>query len=195
MSRLRLLKRDTERRRNMTVLQLIFLLTAAATLASGMMVVASPNLVHAALWLIMALAGVTVFFVLLEAGFLAVVQVAVYIGAIAILIIFAVMLTRHVAADNQSQVTRSWWLAALASLLLFGGLLAMLTQIPTLTAGAPVLPGNPDDIVRDLGRSLVSPDQYVLPFETASVLLLAALIGAIVIALPPKAAGAEGGEP
>jgi len=179
----------------MTVLQLIFLLTAAATLASGMMVVASPNLVHAALWLIMALAGVTVFFVLLEAGFLAVVQVAVYIGAIAILIIFAVMLTRHVAADSQSQVTRSWWLAALTSLLLFGGLIAMLTQIPTLTAGAPVLPGNPDDIVRDLGQSLVSLDQYVLPFETASVLLLAALIGAIVIALPPKAAGAEGGEP
>lgn len=175
----------------MTVLQSIFLLTAAVTLAAAIMVVVGPNLVHAALWLILSLAGVTVLFVLLDAGFLAVVQVAVYIGAISILIIFAVMLTRNVTADTRPQVARSWWLAALASLVLFGGLLAMLTQIPLLTAGAPPFSGNPDNTVRDLGLSLVSLDQYLLPFETASVLLLAALIGAIVIALPPKASRAD----
>jgi NADH-quinone oxidoreductase subunit J len=178
----------------MTVLQWIFLLTAGVTLAAAIMVVVGPNLVHAALWLILALAGVTVLFVLLDAGFLAVVQVAVYIGAIAILIIFAVMLTRHVTADTQPHVTRSWWLAALASLVLFAGLLAMLTQIPALTVGAAPLPGSPDDTVRDLGQALVSLDRYVLPFETASVLLLAALIGAIVIALPPKASPANGSD-
>jgi NADH-quinone oxidoreductase subunit J len=178
----------------MTLLQLIFLITAAVTLAAAIMVVVGPNLVHAALWLILALAGVTVLFVLLDAGFLAVVQVAVYIGAIAILIIFAVMLTRHVTADTGPQVTRSWWLAALASLVLFGGMLAMLTQIPSLTGMAPPLPGNPENTVADLGRSLVSLDQYVLPFETASVLLLAALIGAIVVALPPKPVPKDEGE-
>jgi NADH-quinone oxidoreductase subunit J len=184
----------SEKKTEMTVLQLIFLITAAVTLASAIMVVVGPNLVHAALWLILALAGVTVLFVLLDAGFLAVVQVAVYIGAIAILIIFAVMLTRHVTTDAGPQVTRSWWLAGLASLVLFGGLLAMLSQIPSLTGVAQPLPGNPENTVADLGRSLVSLDQYVLPFETASVLLLAALIGAIVIALPPKPARKDEGE-
>jgi NADH-quinone oxidoreductase subunit J len=179
----------------MTVLQVIFLMTAAVTLAAAIMVVVGPNLVHAALWLILALAGVTVLFVLLDAGFLAVVQVAVYIGAIAILIIFAVMLTRHVTSDNQPQVTRSWWLAALAALVLFGGLLAMLTQIPSLTAVAAPLTGNPENSVRALGQSLVSLDQYVLQFETASVLLLAALIGSIVIALPPKTTQTDEGQP
>jgi NADH-quinone oxidoreductase subunit J len=178
----------------MTLLQLIFLMTAAVTLAAALMVVLGPNLVHAALWLILALAGVTVLFVLLDAGFLAVVQVAVYIGAIAILIIFAVMLTRHVTADTGPHVTRTWWLAALTALVLFGGLIAMLTQIPSLSGVAPALPGNPENSVAELGRSLVSLDQYVLPFETASVLLLAALIGAIVVALPPKASGTDGGE-
>ena len=178
----------------MTALQWVFLLIAATTLVAAIMVVVGPNLVHAAMWLILALAGVAVFFVLLDAGFLAVVQVAVYIGAIAILIIFAIMLTRHLTADTEPQVTRSWWLAALASMVLFGGLLTMLTQIPTLTVGAPPLPGNPENNVRDLGQALVSLDQYVLPFETASVLLLAALIGSIVIALPPKAARADEAE-
>ena len=95
----------------MSALQWVFLLIAATTLVAAIMVVVGPNLVHAAMWLILALAGVAVFFVLLDAGFLAVVQVAVYIGAIAILIIFTVMLTRRVMADSGPQANRAWWLA------------------------------------------------------------------------------------
>lgn len=176
----------------MTALQLVFLFAGAATLLAAILVVASPRLVHAALWLILALAGVAVLFVLLEAEFLAVVQVAIYIGAIAVLIIFTVMLTRRVMGDSGRQVNRNWWAAALAALLLFGSLLALLSQVPTLTAATPAaLTSSPQTLLEDLGRSLVDVDRFVLPFEIASVLLLAALIGSIVISRPPEGPAKE----
>ncbi len=176
----------------MTVLQLVFLATGAVTLLSALMVVASPRLVHAALWLVLALAGVAVLFVLLQANFLAVVQVVIYIGAIAILIIFAVMLTRRVMVDSGPQANRTWWLAALAALLLFGGLVALLSQFPAATFAQPAAVAAPDVVLEDLGQSLVDVNRFMLPFEVASVLLLAALIGAIVIARPPAERGGQG---
>jgi NADH-quinone oxidoreductase subunit J len=178
----------------MTALQVVFLAAGAVVLASALMVVVSPRMVHAALWLVLTLAGVAVLFVLLQAPFLAVVQVAIYIGAIAILIIFAVMLTRRVMADTGPQVTRGWWLAALTALLLFGGLMAMFSQAPGVGAATPAALANPDVLLRDLGTSLVDVNRYVLPFEVASVLLLAAMIGSIAVARPPAAAGEEGDE-
>ncbi len=80
--------------------QVIFILVAAVTLFSAVMVVSVRRMMHAALWLIVTLLGVAVLFVLLQAGFFAVVQVLIYIGAIAILIIFAVMLTRQVMSEK-----------------------------------------------------------------------------------------------
>jgi NADH-quinone oxidoreductase subunit J len=179
----------------MTTIQLVFLLIGAITLLSAVMVVSSPRLVHAALWLILALAGVAVLFVLLEASFLAVVQVAVYIGAIAILIIFAVMLTRRVMADSGPQTNRNWWAAAATALVLFGALLALFSQVPTLSTPSAALAASPEAILEDLGQALVDVNRYVLPFEVASVLLLAAMIGALVIARPPARSTDEGGEP
>jgi NADH-quinone oxidoreductase subunit J len=176
----------------MTVLQIVFLVTGLVTLLAGVMVVASPKLVHAALWLIVSLAGVAVLFVLLNANFLAVVQVVVYIGAIAILIIFAVMLTRRVMADTGPTHNPTWWLALVTALVLFGGLLALITQMPAFRAAAPAaLPAV--DSLADLGTSLVDVDRFLLPFEVASVLLLAALIGAIAVARPADQ-GEEAGE-
>jgi NADH-quinone oxidoreductase subunit J len=177
----------------MSALQLIFLITAAVTVIAALMVVVSPRLVHAALWLILALAGVAVVFVLLEAGFLAVVQVAVYIGAIAILIIFAVMLTRRVMTDSGRQENANWWVAALVAAGLFAALAVIFLQLPALGQAAPALPGSQEALLEQLGRSLVDVNQYVVPFELASVLLLAAMIGAIVIALPVRRSG-EGRE-
>ncbi len=176
----------------MTALQGIFLFTAGVTLAAAILVVASPRLLHAALWLVLALAGVAVLFVLLEAGFLAAVQVVIYIGAIAILIIFAVMLTRREMRDQGPQQNRGWRLALLASLLLLVGLLALVTQTPALRGGAPLPVGDADSVLEDLGRSLVDVDRYAIPFEVVSVLLLAALIGAIVVARPPSGSEEEG---
>ncbi len=171
----------------MTSAQIVFLVIGAATLLGAVLVVVSHNLVHAAMWLIVSLAGVAALFVLLEAGLLAVVQVAVYIGAIAILIIFAVMLTRRVMADSGPQTNRNWWAAALAASIIFAGLIVVFSQLPSLGAAqAAPLAASSEAMVEDLGRALVDVDRYVVPFEVASVLLLAALIGAIVIARPPE---------
>jgi NADH-quinone oxidoreductase subunit J len=178
----------------MSALEWIFLITGAVTLAAAVMVVTSPNLVHAAMWLILSLAGVAVLFLLLEAGFLAVVQVVIYIGAIAILIIFGVMMTRRVMADTGPQVNRTWWLAALAALILFGALLAVFNQVPQLAAAPQPLAAGQEALLEDLGQSLVDVNRYVLPFEVASILLLAALIGAMVIARPQERRSEQGGD-
>jgi NADH:ubiquinone oxidoreductase subunit 6 (subunit J) len=132
--------------------------------------------------------------VLLDANFLAVVQVVIYIGAIAILVIFAVMLTRRVMTDSGPQLNRTWWLAALVALILFGGLMALFIQTPSLMSATPRAVGAPDTVLTDLGRALVDVNRYIVPFEVASVLLLAAMIGAIIIARPPSTGSKAEGE-
>jgi NADH-quinone oxidoreductase subunit J len=165
----------------MTPIEIIFLITAVITLGAAVMVVTVRNLVHAALWLILTLFGVAVTFVLLNASFFAVIQVVIYIGAIAILMIFAIMLTRYVLQDTGPQFNPGWLLAAIVSLVLFGGLLWMFSSWTDLSTALPQFPQNVDPLTQ-LGEALVSPNAFVLPFEVASVLLLAALIGAIMIA-------------
>ena len=166
----------------MTAERLLFLAVGTVTLIAAVLVVTSPRLVHAGLWLILALAGVAVLFVLLENGFLAVVQVAIYIDAIAILIIIVVMLTRAVMRETDPQINRTWVLAGMAALLLFASLLAIVLQLP-----APIRPVllDPESGLDVLGKALVDVDGFILPFEIASVLLVAALIGAIVVARAP----------
>jgi len=169
----------------MTIEQIIFLLVAAGTLFAALRVVTTGNLIHAALWLIVTLFGVAVVYALLHASFLAVVQVVVYIGAIAILFIFAVMLTRKDMRDQGPQLNRTWWLGALLSLGTFGGLYFLLQGWTGLSKTASAYPSD-FDAVGALGNVLVSPDAYVLPFELASVLLVAALIGAVYVAFNPR---------
>jgi NADH-quinone oxidoreductase subunit J len=168
----------------MTPIQGVFLITAAAILWSAYMVVTRDNLIHSALYLIITLFGVAVLFVLLEAGFLAVVQVLVYIGAIAILMIFAVMLTRgDVDKLEQVSIANSGWVGMI-SILFFSTLILLMGQWPAFNS---VVTGQLDsgrDTVVELGTALVSPNGYVIPFEVASVLLLAALIGALYVARP-----------
>jgi len=169
----------------MTGEQIIFLLVALFTLGSGFMVVTTGNLVHAALWLVSTLFGVAVTYALLSATFLAVVQVVVYIGAIAILFIFAVMLTRKDMRDQGPQMNRNWWVGALLSVLTFVGLFFLLQGWSGLSKTAADIPAGFDSI-SELGNALVSPNAYVLPFEVASVLLVAALVGAVYVAFNRK---------
>ncbi len=124
----------------MTLIQVVFLATAAVTLGAAVSVVTARRLVHAGLWLILCLGGVSAFLVLLEAPFLAVVEVLVYIGAISILIIFAVMLTRRVMDDIGPRATSLWWAAAGVSLLMLVGLLVSFTLLPGLTATGSEIP-------------------------------------------------------
>ena len=169
----------------MTGEQIAFLIVALFTLGSGFMVVTTRNLVHAALWLVSTLFGVAVTYALLNASFLAVVQVVVYIGAIAILFIFAVMLTRKDMRDQGAQQNSNWWAGALLSVLTFGGLFFLLQGWDGLSKTAGAIPAG-FDAVAELGNELVSPAGYVLPFEVASVLLVAALVGAVYVAFNRK---------
>ena len=166
-------------------MQITFLVVAFVVLGSACMVVTTRNLVHAALWLIATLFGVAVIFALLSASFLAVVQVVVYIGAIAILFIFAVMLTRKDMRDQGPQLNKNWWIGALLAVVTFGGLVSLFQGWSGFSKTVSAIPAG-FDAVNELGNALTSPVGYVLPFEVASVLLVAALVGAVYVAFNRK---------
>ncbi len=159
-----------------------FIVCSIFTLGGGLGVVLNKNLFRGAMWLIISLFGVAGLFVLLSAPFLAAVQVLVYIGAIAILITFAVMLTRSMT--NIKERFNRKWLTLIVSVLLFVLLLIGVIWPVWGTGGTQADKAVPETVatVHDLGVALVDGNQYVLPFEVASLLLTAAMIGAIVIA-------------
>ncbi|HHY87690.1 MAG TPA: NADH-quinone oxidoreductase subunit J [Chloroflexi bacterium] len=169
----------------MTSLQIVFLIIAAVTLASAVMVVTARRLMHAALWLILTLLGVAAVFATLQANFFAVVQVLVYIGAIAILIIFAIMMTREVMSVTGPRLNRGWgWAAAAAA----GGLAGLVAVLSTWQGFQTVLEPLPSGSVGvgALGEAFLDPNRFAVPFEVASVLLVAAMVGAIYIAVDRK---------
>lgn len=171
----------------MTPIQVIFLISSALVLVGALMVVTRRNLVHAAFYLVMALFGVAVLFILLEAGFLAAVQVVVYIGAIAILLIIGVMVTRNVTGTEVKTVNKNYLLAIVIAVMVFASLFMAISQWSQFNASAAEVDAETlDDTILNLGVALVDADQFVIPFEVASILLLGALIGAIVIAWPRK---------
>jgi NADH-quinone oxidoreductase subunit J len=169
----------------MTILQVVFIAVVLITLFAAVMVVTVRRMMHAALWLILSLLGVAVSFALLDASFFVVVQVVVYIGAISILIIFAIMLTVHVMQDTGKQLTRNWIAAVVAGSGVFAALVAVLNSWSRFWSIPSELPVGAGDVVL-LGKALVAPDQYMLVFEVASVLLLAALVGALYVAVERK---------
>ncbi len=173
--------------------QIIFILISAATIFAALVVVTNKNLFHAALALMASFLGVGGLYILLDAGFFAAAQLLVYIGAISILIIFAIMLTRRLMSANEPSFNSQWVMGLVASLLVGGLFIFVIVQgwggavaeaFPVLQS--PVENLTIDESVRAMGAALVDPNAYVLPFEIASVLLLGALIGAIVIAQPEK---------
>ncbi|MFN0147071.1 MAG: NADH-quinone oxidoreductase subunit J [Dehalococcoidia bacterium] len=154
-----------------------FWVLAILTLVSAGGVMASRNLLHAVLFLIITFLGVAGFFVLLSAEFLALAQVVIYVGAIAVLVLFAVLLTPRAGRDNGE--TR--W--AGPGVLLSVALLAILLFVISDT-GWNTVSASPDLSVSDLGLALLN--RWVLPFELASVLLTAALIGSIMLVRSPE---------
>jgi NADH-quinone oxidoreductase subunit J len=154
----------------------IFALLAFITLGAGVMVVTTQNLLRSALWLVLTFFGIAGIFVLLNAEFLAVVQVLVYIGAISTLIIFAIMLTRRLMDPQQPKFNSQWGVVGGFAALLFVVLAAIVTRVAW-----PVAAGDaPADAIQRLGADFVG--AYTVPFEIASVLLVVAMIGAIIIA-------------
>ncbi len=162
----------------LTPMTIAFAVMTIFTLGGGLGVVVSRNLVHAALYLVLSLFGIAGMFILLEAPFLAAVQILVYVGAISVLITITIMVTRRVMGISE-RVNRQWPVAALAAALVLATLgFVLMSEFAGLGPVAAV----PSDSIEQLGAAFASHQGFLLPFEVASVLLLAALIGAIVVA-------------
>jgi NADH-quinone oxidoreductase subunit J len=161
----------------MVAQNIVFGIIALAMGIAAIRVVTTKNIVHAALYLVVVLAGVAALYILLAAEFTAVVQVLVYIGAIVVLFLFGTMLTRA-QIGREDRLTSTQWGAGLAVAVLLAG-----------TLGYVLLDAFGDDELPEDGfissTAQVSDSifgTYLLPFWALSVVLLAALIGAIVLA-------------
>ncbi len=163
----------------MSVTHVIFIILSAVALIGAVGVVTNRNLFRAALFLVLSFVGVAGFYILLEAEFLAMVQLLVYVGAISILIIFAIMLSQRMMAPKFKARNEQWLGGLLAALALFGLLAFILLAVDWPTAPLADVPG---ETISALGQALVNPDQFLLVFEISSVLLLVALVGAVVVA-------------
>ncbi|HVE94790.1 MAG TPA: NADH-quinone oxidoreductase subunit J [Acidimicrobiales bacterium] len=153
-----------------------FWLIALAMVIAAIQVVTSLNIVRAALSLVVVLAGVAAQYILLAAEFTAVVQVLVYIGAIIVLFLFGIMLTRA-RIGREADLDNDQRGAALVVAL---GLLALLVLLLRDAFGGERIGAEAPSTTAQIGDAIFA--TYVIPFELSSVLLLAALVGAIVIA-------------
>ena len=153
----------------------LFLAFGAIAVATGVLAVASRHLMHAALWLVVTLGAVAGAFLLLGAELLAWVQVLVYVGAVVVLIVFALMLTRRPTADASAEVTKNNWLAATVSTVAALGLGAVFV----VTFGRSQLEVRRPGTAENIGTAIFT--EWVLAFEVLSVVLLVVLIAAIVI--------------
>jgi NADH-quinone oxidoreductase subunit J len=157
-----------------TLQEAIFAILGLAGLGAAVRLVTAKNVVHAALYLVVALAAVAGVYLLLAAEFVAWVQVLIYVGAIVVLLLFSLMLTRapigREALDNQQR-----GMAAVVAVIVLAGLAFLVQE----AFGDARLDLRPTSTAR-IGDELFS--TFVLPFEVVSFLLLAALVGAIVLA-------------
>lgn len=153
---------------------IIFYCLAAMIIGFALLVVSLRNTMHCALSLMVTLLGVAGIFILLGADFLAAIQVMIYVGGIMVLLIFVVMLTQKVYDRSLSQTNEQGGIAFVAAAILVGVAVYAIAQ-----QGFAQFPaGEMKETTASLGKLLMT--RYVLPFEVASVLLLAAMVGAIV---------------
>jgi NADH-quinone oxidoreductase subunit J len=154
-----------------------FAIVAAAMVIAAVRMVTTKNIVHAALYLVVVLAGVAAQYILVAAEFLGWVQVLVYIGAIVVLFLFGIMLTRAPMGDVAGLDNDQRWPALIVGLFLAGVLGTILVDGFDDTRVEPdVATGTTSALATSVFRD------YVIPFEIVSMLLLAGLIGAIVMA-------------
>lgn len=150
-----------------------FWVLAVLTIGSATMLIVVRNLMHAILFLILSFVGVAGLYITLSADFVAVAQVLVYAGAISVLMIFAVMLTPRTSRSNAGNFLQ------LPALVLSGLIVAGLTMVALETDWRIADRPGFESTASQIGEALLSP--YVLPFEIAAVVLVAAMIGAIAI--------------
>jgi NADH-quinone oxidoreductase subunit J len=160
-------------------LGIVFLFTALLTVAGALAAALLRNLVHCALSLTVTFAGLALLYLQLDAQFAGFAQILVYIGAVAILVVFAILLTRGSGIPEYRSYSTSWF----AGLTIAAAIFALLTWAVTKS-----LPTNatatsaPAATVQSIGAALMS--SYALPLEIVAVLLTVALIGAVIVAMP-----------
>ena len=161
---------------------LFFYIFALLVLGGAVLTITRRNAVHAALWLVVSLLGVAGIFLLRGAEFLFVVQIMLYIGGVVLLILFVVMLVNLDSSARESQFNKQWWLVLACAVVIGAEMLYVIRggmdslRAAPAPAAAPSAEGN----VERLADVLFS--QYLLPFEIASILLLVAVVGSVVMA-------------
>ncbi len=154
-----------------------FIFIASITLAGALAAAVLRKLMHAALSLVIVFVGLAAFFFLLGAEFVGLVQVFIYVGAVAVLIVFTILLTRHDAEKDHGFN----WGGGVVAVVVFGGLLwAILKTQSSIILASPI----PPLTVKRIGEALMT--NYVWPLQCVGVLLTAALIGALVLVMEDR---------
>jgi NADH-quinone oxidoreductase subunit J len=154
-----------------------FIVIAILTLAGALAAASLRKLIHAALCLVVAFVGIAAFFFLLGAEFVGLVQVFVYVGAVAVLIVFTILLTRQ-TDENTGGFN---WIGVAIALAVFGGLLWAILQTPALSVAAPPIEAL---TVKRIGEALMT--DYIWPLQCVGLLLTAALIGGLILVMEEK---------
>jgi NADH:ubiquinone oxidoreductase subunit 6 (subunit J) len=151
---------------------------AVVLVGSALAVVLSKNLFHSVLWLALALTGTAGVFLLLEAEFLAAVQLLLYAGGIVTIVVFAIVVTERLVGERITQTSRRITAGAVTSIALIVLVVNAILRQPLATTREPLT----TDLTRTLGESVLT--RFVLPFELLGVLMLAAMLGAVYFARP-----------
>jgi len=176
-----------------TVSKILFIIFGALAVASGIGAITRKNIVHALLYLVFAFLNVAVIFFLTQAYFLAVVQILVYAGAIMVLFVFVIMLLNLRTYGEEEQTHRKQrWIALVLGILVLAEFVAVLAGV-TFTSAAGGM--TPEAIAAAGGSTKVFGielfNRMLLPFEVASVVLLVAMVGAIILVKKEKSGGED----
>ncbi len=158
-----------------------FYILSTVAVLGALLAVSRRNLVHGVFALLLFFAALSGLFVMLMADYVAAVQVLVYVGAVGILQLFAIMLTEHVTGDDLRRLGARGWFWGL---MLAVALPVVLLLPPLLNGEPPVPPAAPQSTARQLGSQLM--EHYVVPLEVLALLLTGALIGAVAVAHGPE---------
>ena len=161
---------------------IVFYLISALAVGGALAAMMLKNLVHCALALTVAFLGIAFLFLRLDAEFVGFAQILVYVGAVAILVVFAILLTRASELPKDGVFSKTW----LVGLAIAAGVFSVLAW--AVLRGGPWLPNEgavPQVTVNDIGQALMG--QYVLPLEIVAAVLTAALLGAVIVAMHEKA--------
>ncbi|MGV3656577.1 MAG: NADH-quinone oxidoreductase subunit J [Chitinophagaceae bacterium] len=160
----------------MNITEILFWALAAISVFSAVMVISSKNPVYSVLWLILTFFSISGHYILLNAQFLAIVNIIVYAGAIMVLFLFVIMLMN---LNKETEPQKNRWMKMAGAIAGGSLLLVMVAALRDADAGTAQMGYGEIGLIENLGKVLFT--QYVVPFEISSILFLSAMVGAVVI--------------